>query len=111
MIFVVQVMLNVFGSTDLLPLTGVTFPFVSCGGSSMISCWALLAYIKASDTRQNSALAVKLPKRVRHRRGEEPPQDTMPPMDEADPIIPQDGPLYTDADDWQSYFKWEDDDE
>ena len=115
MIFVVQVMLNVFGSTDLLPLTGVTFPFVSCGGSSMISCWALLAYIKASDTRQNSALAVKLPKRVRRRRGEElppePPQESVPPADTADPIIPQDGPLYTVADDWQRYFKWEDDDE
>ena len=115
MIFVVQVMLNVFGSTDLLPLTGVTFPFVSCGGSSMISCWALLAYIKASDTRQNSALAVKLPKRVRRRRGEElppePPQESVPPADTADPIIPQDGPLYTDADDWQRYFKWEGDDE
>ena len=115
MIFVVQVMLNVFGSTDLLPLTGVTFPFVSCGGSSMISCWALLAYIKASDTRQNSALAVKLPKRVRHRRGDdlppEPPQDTGSAMEDTGPVIPQDGPLYTDADDWQRYFKWEDDDE
>ena len=115
MIFVVQVMLNVFGSTDLLPLTGVTFPFVSCGGSSMISCWALLAYIKASDTRQNSALAVKLPKRVRHRRGEdlppEPPQETDSAIEDTGPVIPQDGPLYTDADDWQSYFKWEDDDE
>ena len=115
MIFVVQVMLNVFGSTDLLPLTGVTFPFVSCGGSSMISCWALLAYIKASDTRQNSALAVKLPKRVRRRRGDdlppEPPQDTGSAMEDTGPVIPQDGPLYTDADDWQRYFKWEDDDE
>ena len=85
-----------------------SIPFVSCGGSSMISCWALLAYIKASDTRQNSALAVKLPKRVRRRRGEElppePPQESVPPADTADPIIPQDGPLYTDADDWQRYF-------
>lgn len=63
MIFVVQTMLNVFGSTDLLPLTGVTFPFLSVGGSSMVSCWALLAYIKASDTRQNAALAVRLPGR------------------------------------------------
>jgi cell division protein FtsW (lipid II flippase) len=63
MIFVVQTMLNVFGSTDLLPLTGVTLPFVSVGGSSMMSCWALLAFIKASDTRQNAGLAVRLPKR------------------------------------------------
>lgn len=65
MIFVVQTMLNVFGSTDLLPLTGVTLPFVSVGGSSMMSCWALLAFIKASDTRQNAGLAVRLPKRRR----------------------------------------------
>lgn len=63
MIFVVQTMLNVFGSTDLLPLTGVTLPFVSVGGSSMMSCWALLAFLKASDTRQNAALAVKLPQK------------------------------------------------
>ena len=63
MIFVVQTMLNVFGSTDLLPLTGVTLPFVSVGGSSMISCWALLAFIKASDTRQNAALSVRLPRK------------------------------------------------
>lgn len=65
MIFVVQTMLNVFGSTDLLPLTGVTLPFVSVGGSSMMSCWALLAFIKASDTRQNAGLAVRLPKKKR----------------------------------------------
>ncbi len=46
-----QTALNIFGITDVLPLTGVTLPFVSQGGSSMISCWAVLAYIKASDVR------------------------------------------------------------
>ncbi len=46
-----QTALNIFGVTDVLPLTGVTLPFVSQGGSSMISCWAVLAYIKASDVR------------------------------------------------------------
>ena len=40
---VFQTTLNVLGSVDLLPLTGVTFPFVSMGGSSMLSCWGLLA--------------------------------------------------------------------
>ncbi|MBE6969013.1 MAG: FHA domain-containing protein [Ruminococcaceae bacterium] len=53
-----QLALNVFGSLDILPFTGVTFPFVSKGGSSLISCWALLAYIKASDTRQNASFAL-----------------------------------------------------
>lgn len=46
-----QCALNIFGITDILPLTGVTLPFVSQGGSSMISCWLVLAFIKASDIR------------------------------------------------------------
>lgn len=49
--FLFQTALNIFGITDVLPLTGVTLPFVSQGGSSMICCWAVLAYIKASDVR------------------------------------------------------------
>ena len=47
----IQTALNIFGTTDVLPLTGVTLPFVSQGGSSIISCWAVLAFIKASDVR------------------------------------------------------------
>lgn len=46
-----QTMLSIFGITDLLPLTGVTLPFVSKGGSSIISSFCLLAYIKSLDTR------------------------------------------------------------
>lgn len=46
-----QAMLSVFGITDLLPLTGVTLPFISKGGSSVISCFCLYAFIKAADTR------------------------------------------------------------
>ena len=48
---IVQTALNVFGVTDFLPLTGVTLPFVSRGGSSMICSWGLLAFIKAADSR------------------------------------------------------------
>lgn len=58
-VFMTQTILNVFGTMDLLPLTGVTFPFLSNGGSSMLSSWGLLAFIKAADTRQNASLAVK----------------------------------------------------
>ncbi len=50
-LLLVQTSLNVFGVTDLLPWTGVTLPFVSRGGSSMMSCWALLAFIKSVDPR------------------------------------------------------------
>ena len=59
-ILLMQAILNVFGTVDFLPLTGVTFPFVSNGGSSMMSCWGLMAFIKACDTRQNASFAVKL---------------------------------------------------
>lgn len=60
-----QIMLNVLGAFDILPFTGVTFPFLSKGGSSMLACWCLLAFIKAADTRQNASFAVKLPKKYR----------------------------------------------
>lgn len=44
-----QAALNVLGVNDILPMTGVTLPFISRGGSSVISCWMLLAFIKAVD--------------------------------------------------------------
>lgn len=49
--FLFQTALNIFGITDILPLTGVTLPFVSQGGSSMLASWGILAFIKASDIR------------------------------------------------------------
>lgn len=52
-LFIFQISLNIFGSTDLLPLTGVTMPFVSNGGSSMIASWALLSFIKAVGENSN----------------------------------------------------------
>ena len=61
--FIFQAILNVFGSVDLLPLTGVTFPFVSSGGTSMIASWGLLAFLKAADTRQNASFAIRLDKK------------------------------------------------
>ena len=59
-LFIFQTMLNVCGALDLLPFTGVTFPFVSSGGTSMIVSWGLLAFLKAADTRQNASFAVRL---------------------------------------------------
>ena len=47
----VQACLNIFGATDVLPLTGVTLPFISAGGTSMMCVWGALAFIKASDER------------------------------------------------------------
>ena len=59
-VMVTQVILNALGTVDVMPFTGVTFPFVSNGGSSMIGAWGLLAFIKAADTRQNASFAVRV---------------------------------------------------
>ena len=70
-ILVVQTMLNVCGSVDVLPLTGVTFPFISNGGSSMLCAWGLLAFIKAADVRPGASFAIKqVPFRLRRARHE-----------------------------------------
>jgi len=66
-IMLTQVSLNCLGTLDILPLTGVTFPFLSNGGSSMIGAWGLLSFIKAADTRQNASFAVRV---ARHREEE-----------------------------------------
>ena len=67
-----QSMLNIFGVTDLLPLTGVTLPFISKGGSSIISCFCLFAFIKSVDVRTFSSfkpdLARPQPKQKGKRR-------------------------------------------
>ena len=59
-ILTIQVILNVLGTVDVLPLTGVTFPFLSNGGTSMIGAWGLLAFVTAADTRQTASFAVRL---------------------------------------------------
>ena len=60
-----QGMLSIFGITDILPLTGVTLPFVSKGGSSIISCFCLLAFIKSIDTRTYASFKPQLRKQIR----------------------------------------------
>ena len=67
----VQLALNVFGSLDILPFTGVTFPFVSRGGSSLLSCWMLIAYVKAADTRREASFAVRNIDIIEQRREED----------------------------------------
>ena len=57
----VQLSLNVFGSLDMLPFTGVTFPFVSRGGTSLISCWLMMSFIKSADNRRDASFAVAVP--------------------------------------------------
>ena len=68
-ILVFQMLLNVLGSMDILPFTGVTFPFVSKGGTSLVASWGMLAFFKAADTRQNASFVVKTPKRPQYSGG------------------------------------------
>ena len=62
-LLVIQTILNCLGTVDILPFTGVTFPFLSNGGTSMIGAWGLLAFVKAADTRQNASFAIRLQKK------------------------------------------------
>lgn len=71
-----QMALNVFGSLDLLPFTGVTFPFVSRGGTSLLSCWMMMAFIKGADTRRGGSFVVRpvaelfpAPAKAAHKKG------------------------------------------
>ena len=64
-ILLIQTILNCLGTLDILPFTGVTFPFLSNGGTSMIGAWGLLGFVKAADTRQNASFAVRLSKQGR----------------------------------------------
>lgn len=74
-VMLTQLALNVFGSLDLLPFTGVTFPLVSKGGSSLIAAFGMLAFVKAADARQDASFAIPglpRPGRKGRRGGEEP---------------------------------------
>lgn len=49
-VFIVQMSLNIFGSCNLIPFTGVTFPLLSNGGTSMVTSGFLIGMLKATQS-------------------------------------------------------------
>lgn len=43
--FITQIMINIFSTLNLIPTKGMTLPFLSYGGSSLISCSVLIGFI------------------------------------------------------------------
>lgn len=48
--FIVQMALNIFGSCNLIPFTGVTVPFLSSGGSSLMVSGFMVGMLMASQS-------------------------------------------------------------
>lgn len=50
-LFFTQVIINIGGNLGLLPITGITLPFVSYGGSSLIACMIMTGLIESINMR------------------------------------------------------------
>jgi cell division protein FtsW (lipid II flippase) len=53
----VQAIVNIGGVLRMLPMTGITLPFVSHGGWSLITCFTMLGALMAISHRNNSVAA------------------------------------------------------
>ena len=79
--FSVQMALNVFGSCNMIPFTGVTLPFISMGGSSMVVSGLMAGMLVAAQSP-----VFKAPKR---KKNEKKPQPVQPVQMQNIPQAPQ----------------------
>ncbi len=54
-LFAGQIMVNAGMTMGLMPVTGITLPFVSYGGSSLLTCWAALGLVGNVARRPKAA--------------------------------------------------------
>lgn len=66
--FTIQMALNIFGSCNMIPFTGVTLPFISAGGSSMVTSGFMIGMIVATQSPEFKNLAPKKKKQSAQRR-------------------------------------------
>lgn len=89
--FSVQMALNIFGSCNMIPFTGVTLPFISTGGSSMVVSGFMAGMLVASQSP-----VFKAPKRKKNEQKPQHVQDRqMPDIPQAQPRqqMPQQPPI------------------
>lgn len=65
--FTVQTALNIFGSCNLIPFTGVTIPFISSGGSSMMTSGFMVGMLMAAQNPDLRPLKQKRRKQLRQK--------------------------------------------
>ena len=53
-VFFLQAFIIIAGVTKFLPLTGITLPFISYGGSSMVSCFILLGILVSLSQKEKN---------------------------------------------------------
>jgi len=70
--FTVQMALNIFGSCNLIPFTGVTIPFISMGGSSMATSGIMAGMLTAAQNPVFAKMKSAKPKKQKKVTGGQP---------------------------------------